>query len=80
MYQQIVIDKAPVMVLNVPTLNEGLEMSDQQTKELQNLKAHFPFRIVYGALRNGEWQAGAVTSKRIPNQLARKGWQVWLLS
>ena len=55
-------------------------MNEQQTKELQNLKAHFPFRIVYGALKDGEFVASAVTSKRIPNQLARQGWQVWLLS
>ncbi len=60
--------------------NKETPMTEQQTKEMTNLKAHFPYRIVYGAIKGEEFMASAVTSKRIPNQLVREGWQVWLLS
>lgn len=59
-----------------------MDLTPEQHAELSRLKSHFPFRIVYGAINpaTNEWQCGAVTTKRAPNDLARKGWQVWLLS
>ena len=54
-------------------------MSQEQLAELTRLKQYFPFRVIYGALKDGKFESGAVSSKRIPNQLAREGWQVWIL-
>jgi len=56
-----------------------LALTDIQVKELTRLKQYFPYRIVYGALdpNTNAFQSGAVTTKRIPNALARKGWTVW---
>lgn len=55
--------------------------SEAQVRELQNLKNSFPFRIIYGAFNpaTGEWFASAVPTMRIPNKLAREGWQVFTL-
>lgn len=57
------------------------QLSEAQIQELQNLKNSFPFRIIYGAFNpvTKEWIAGAVTTMRIPNKLAREGWQVFTL-
>jgi len=54
------------------TLNEA------QITELRRLRSYFPYRIIYGALNpaTGEWLASAVATMRIPNKLAREGWQV----
>lgn len=53
--------------------------NEAQLRELQNLKNSFPFRIIYGAFNpaTGEWVASAVPTMRIPNKLAREGWQVF---
>lgn len=55
------------------------ELTPEQTAEMQRIKSYFPYRIVYGAVKDGEWQCGAVTTKREPNRLAREGWTVFLL-
>lgn len=54
-------------------------VNETQEQELRSLKRAFPFRIVYGALKNGEFRTGAVYTKHAPNRLARSGWTVWLL-
>lgn len=56
-----------------------MQLTDAQTQQLRNLKASFPFRIIYGALNpvTKEYVASAVTSMRIPNKLAREGWEVF---
>lgn len=55
--------------------------NEAQITELQNLKNSFPYRIIYGAVNptTGEWFASAVPTMRIPNKLAREGWQVFTL-
>lgn len=55
--------------------------NEKQLQELQSLKNFFPFRIIYGAFNpvTGEWFASAVPTMRIPNKLAREGWQVFTL-
>ena len=54
-----------------------VELTEQQTAELQSLKGHFPFRIVYIAIApDGTYETGAVTTMRQPNKLARAGYQV----
>lgn len=55
-------------------------MNETQMAEVSRLKAYFPYRIAYGAIApNGEFESGAVTTKRIPNRLARDGWTVWIV-
>lgn len=58
-----------------------MELTQAQTAELQRLKSFYPFRIIYGARhpRTGEWVASAVSTMRIPNKLAREGWEVFTL-
>jgi hypothetical protein len=53
--------------------------NEAQTRELYNPRNSFPFRIIYGAFNpaTGEWFASAVPTMRIPNKLAREGWQVF---
>ena len=53
--------------------------NETQMQELRRLKQFYPFRIVYGAFNpvTGEWFASAVPTMRIPNKLAREGWQVF---
>lgn len=55
--------------------------NETQVRELQRLKSHYPFRIIYGAFNpaTNEWFASAVPTMRIPNKLAREGWQVFTL-
>lgn len=57
------------------------ELTAVQVQEMQNLKLSFPFRIIYGAFNPAtkEWFASAVSTMRIPNKLAREGWQVFTL-
>jgi hypothetical protein len=55
--------------------------NEAQLRELRNLKNSFPFRIIYGAFnpQTQEWIASAVPTMRIPNKLAREGWQVFTM-
>lgn len=55
--------------------------TEAQIQEMNRLKLSFPFRIVYGAFNpeTSEWFASAVPTMRIPNKLAREGWQVFTL-
>ncbi len=57
-------------------------LTPEQTAELARLKSWRPFMVVYGAINpaTGEWLCAAVPTKRIPNDLARKGWQVFIVS
>jgi hypothetical protein len=56
-------------------------LTDAQTQELVQLKRHFPYRIVYGALdpETGEFIKNTAYDKRKPNKLARQGFTVFLL-
>lgn len=62
-------------------MNEQFQPNEQQQAELQRLRSYFPYRIVYGAFNpaTSEWFASAVETMRIPNKLAREGWQVFTL-
>lgn len=51
----------------------------EQTAELIRLKAYFPFRIVWGAIKGAEFQCAASFTKREANRLARDGWTVAIL-
>lgn len=53
--------------------------SDTDRQEMARLKAYFPYRIVYCAVRGNERTCSAVATMRIPNRLARDGWQVWTM-
>ena len=53
-------------------------LNESQMAEVKRMKACFPFRIVYAAIKGDEFRCAAVATKRIPNQLARDGWQVWV--
>lgn len=58
-----------------------MQLTQAQENELRLLKQTFPFRIVYCATnpQTGEYVASAVPTMRIPNKLAREGWQVFTL-
>lgn len=57
-----------------------MELTQEQLKELQRLKAYFPYRIVFGVLRkSGEFEAWAKPTKHAANKLAREGHTVWIL-
>ena len=49
-----------------------------QEREMMQLKRISPFRIVYGAVKNGEWTCAAVHNMRIPNKLMRQGYTVFV--
>lgn len=57
-----------------------LELPESTEREMLRLKAYFPARVVWCAHRNGEWQTGATLDNRVPNQLAREGWQVFKMT
>jgi len=67
--------QAGVAAVGVPTLT-----ADHHA-QIARMRASFPYRIAYGALHptTGEFVASAVTSRRIPNKLAREGWHVWTM-
>ena len=48
----------------------------EQLAEMARVKGYFPFRIVYLATKGDKAVVSAVTSMRIPNKLAREGWDV----
>ena len=56
-----------------------MELTTEQNAELSRLKAHFPYRVVWGAIHpeTHEWVASANTSKRQMNSYVRKGWTVF---
>ncbi len=54
-----------------------LELPEATENELNRLKAHFPFRIIWCAHKDGEWVTGATLNRREPNRLTRQGWQVF---
>ena len=58
-------------------MNTQLELPETVERELKRLRQYFPFRIIWCAHRNGEWQTGAASTLRQPNKLQREGWQVF---
>ena len=54
-----------------------MELTDKQKYDLQLLKAHYPYRIVWCAKNptNGDFQCGASVTKRYVNDLVRKGYE-----
>ncbi len=56
-------------------MNMELTLTVSQLAELQRLKSHYPYRIIYGMIdrETQRFEAYAVTSMRIPNKLAREG-------
>ena len=50
----------------------------EQEEQLRNLKAHFPFRIVWGAVNadTGEFEAQATSDRRRLMKRLRAGWLV----
>jgi hypothetical protein len=57
-------------------MNTTNQLTATQREEIIRLKQYFPFRICYGAIKDGEFIAGAVVTKHQPNRLARQGWHV----
>lgn len=55
-----------------------MEFTPAQEDEIRSLRGFFPYRIIYAARNptSGECVISAVTSMRIPNKLAREGWEV----
>lgn len=55
---------------------------NEHLAQLNALREHFPFRMVYLAVHptTADVLRSAVTTRRIPNQLAREGYRVWLLT
>ncbi len=56
-------------------------ISPEQEQEMRQVKAHFPYRVVCGALHpeSGEFEVYATYDRRKANGLARKGWAVFVL-
>ena len=55
-----------------------MTFTPEQEAEIRMYRGHYPYRIIYAA-RNpatGEVVISAVTSMRVPNKLARDGWEV----
>ncbi len=50
-------------------------LTKEQTEELARLKAHFPYRIVFGVIRKdtGAFEARARSTMTVANRLAREG-------
>ena len=54
-----------------------MELTDTQKHDLQLLKVHYPYRIVWCAKHpaTGDFQCGASPTKRYVNDLVRKGYE-----
>jgi hypothetical protein len=58
-----------------------MQLTDDELRQMRSLKAHCPFRIVYGAKHpeTGEFVCAASHTKRPANDYVRKGWLVFIL-
>jgi hypothetical protein len=55
-------------------------MTEQQERELRQVKAFRPFMLVFGVIRStGEWETYARPTMAIANRLAREGHTVYIL-
>lgn len=61
---------------------EEKKLTVEQEKILRHLKAHFPYRVVFGVLDkdSGEFSSWAKSTKREALKLARQGHAVFILS
>lgn len=57
-------------------------ITPERESELARFRAYFPWRIVFAADRpdGSDWQCGAVTTRRLPNKLAREGYRVAVIA
>lgn len=58
-------------------MGAAIEMPESVERDLMRLRQYFPYRNVWCATKDGQWEVGATLTKRVPNDLARKGWQVF---
>lgn len=57
-----------------------LQLTDKQIGELQHLKQYFPYRIVFGVLKEGgEFEAYAAKTKHRLNAALRNGHAVFTI-
>jgi len=54
-----------------------MELTSEEKYNLQLLKAHYPYRVVWCAKhpQTGDFQCGASATKRYVNDLVRKGYE-----
>ena len=48
----------------------------EQEQEMRKLKSHFPYRLVWGALKDGNFETHATHDRRKLNKYLRDGWTV----
>lgn len=52
----------------------------EQQNDLFQLKRHFPFRIVWGAVKGGEFEMHTSHTRHKLNRYVRDGWTVAIVS
>lgn len=68
---------APVVAEAPAPVAPRANLTPEQQQQVEMLRQTFPYRIIYTAKSpSGEFAASAVTDMRIPNKLAREGWEV----
>lgn len=55
------------------------QLPQEKQKELKRLKAYFPMRHIWYAVKDNEILTGAAQTKRYPNKLARNGYTVYFV-
>lgn len=55
-------------------------LTKEQDAQLVRLKQYYPWRIVWGAIVNGEFESYATTTKHRMNKYLREGHQVFILN
>jgi hypothetical protein len=58
-----------------------MELTQDQINQMQQMKQHFPYRIIYGMIdkNTSEFFTSVVTNMRIPNKLSKEGHTVFTI-
>lgn len=57
-----------------------IEVPASVARDLARLRQYYPYRHIWCACKDGEWQVGATLTRREPNKMAREGWQVFAVT
>lgn len=57
-----------------------IQIPANKARDLQRLRAYYPYRLHWIAIRGEECEVGATLDRRQPNKLARDGWTVYIVS
>lgn len=59
--------------------DDKVEIPESVARDMERLRAYFPYRIIWCAYKDGEWVHGGSKTRHVINTHLRKGYAVFIV-